>query len=45
MKNPNQVQQLNIKSLWLVYVARLWTHDVDNKKHALRELKKIIGNT
>jgi hypothetical protein len=44
MRTPNQLQQLVEKSLRLVHIAGLWTHVVDNKKQALRGLKKIVNN-
>jgi len=40
MRNPNQVVQYVEELLWLVYVTRLWTCAIDNKKQALRGLKK-----
>jgi hypothetical protein len=44
MRNPNQVQQPIEKSLWLARVAGLWTHVVNNKKQALKGLKKIVND-
>jgi hypothetical protein len=41
MKNLDQVQQLVEESLWLVHIARLWTHIVDSKKEASKGLKTV----
>jgi hypothetical protein len=30
--------------LWFAHVVRLWTHVVDNKKQALRGLKKNVDD-
>jgi hypothetical protein len=43
MKNPDQVQQLVEKLLWLVHIARLCTRIVDSKKQASRGLKKTAN--
>jgi hypothetical protein len=43
-EEPNQMEQLTEKSLWLAHVAKLWTHTIDNKKQASKGLKKIIDN-
>jgi hypothetical protein len=45
MKNLDQMQQLVEKSIWLVHVVGLWTHDVYSKKQASRGLKKTIDDT
>jgi len=32
------------KLLWFTHAAKLWTHVVNNKKQALRGLKKIVND-
>jgi hypothetical protein len=44
MGNPNQVQELIEKLLWLTHVARLWTYVVNIKKQASRGVKKIVDD-
>ncbi len=44
MGDPDQVQQLAEKSLWLVHTMGLWTHEVNSKKQTLRGLKKITND-
>jgi hypothetical protein len=39
MKNLDQVQQPTKESLWLVHVAKLWTHIVNGEKQASKGLK------
>jgi hypothetical protein len=43
-RNPDQVQQPAKESLWLVHIAKLWTHVVNTKRWALRGLKKIAND-
>jgi hypothetical protein len=38
------MQQPVEELLWLVHTARLWTCIIDNKKQALRGLKKTVDN-
>jgi hypothetical protein len=45
MMNPNQVQQLAKKVLWLMHAASLCTHVINSKKQALRGLKKSTDDT
>jgi hypothetical protein len=44
-EEPEQVQEPAEESLWLVDVARLCTHIVDNKNQASKGLKKIVDDT
>jgi hypothetical protein len=44
MSNPNQVQQLAEKSLWLAHVTGLWIHVVNSGKWKSRGLKKIAND-
>ncbi len=39
------MQQFVEKLIWLVHVARLWTHAIDGGKLASRGLKKIVDDT
>jgi hypothetical protein len=44
IRNPDQMQQPIEELLLLVHTARLWTCIIDNKKQALRGLKKTVDN-
>jgi hypothetical protein len=45
MRNLNQMQQPVKELLWLVHVARLWTHHVDSKKQASEANKKDLNQS